>query len=143
MSADGFIDSNVFIYLWDKTDPAKRQQAERLIENAIELGNACISHQVVQETLNVVTRKLEFNSEDTNRLLNRVLMPLWKVMPTHSLYQRGIEIQFRYQYSFYDSLIIAAALKSGCKTLFSEDLQHDQIIDRLIIKNPFLEQPQQ
>ncbi|HID73238.1 TPA: PIN domain-containing protein [Candidatus Micrarchaeota archaeon] len=138
MSADSFIDSNVFIYLWDKTDPDKQQQAKTLVENAIEQGNGCISHQVVQETLNTVTRKLAFNQEDTNRLLNRVLLPLWKVMPTSALYQRGIDIHFRYRFSFYDSLIIAAALEYGCRTLYSEDLQHAQQIERLTVKNPFL-----
>jgi len=138
MSADSFIDSNVFIYLWDKTDPDKQQQANTLVENAIEQGNGCISHQVVQETLNIVTRKLGFNQEDTNRLLNRVLLPLWKVMPTSALYQRGIDIHFRYRFSFYDSLIIAAALEYGCTTLYSEDLQHAQQIKRLTVKNPFL-----
>ena len=139
MSVDSFIDSNVFVYLWDKTDPDKRQHAEALIEDAIELSNACISHQVVQETLNVITRKLKFTAEDTNRLLKRVLFPLWKIRPTTALYQRGIEIQYRYQFSFYDSLIVAAALEAGCKTLYSEDLQHGQRIEGLSIHNPFLD----
>lgn len=139
MSVECFLDTNVLVYLLDKTDPNKRQSAETLIEQALELGNCCISHQVVQETLNVMTRKLKFNAEDTNRLLNRVLLPLWKVMPTPVLYQRGIEIQFRFQYSFYDSLIIAAALEAGCRTLYSEDLQHGQQIEQLTINNPFRE----
>jgi predicted nucleic acid-binding protein len=53
-----FIDTNVFIYLFDETDEHKRTIAERLIQKVLETRSACISHQVVQETLNVVTRKL-------------------------------------------------------------------------------------
>lgn len=51
-----FIDTNVFIYLFDEADEHKRNIAEQLIRSALEIRSACISHQVVQETLNVVTR---------------------------------------------------------------------------------------
>ncbi len=139
MSVDNFLDSNVLVYFLDKTNPDKQTKAETLIEQALVLGNSCISHQVVQETLNVVTQKLKFEAADTSRLLNRILIPLWKVMPTPELYQRGIEIQTRYQYSFYDSLIIAATLQAGCKTLYSEDMQHGQHIEQMTIQNPFME----
>ena len=66
-------------------------------------------------------------------------MPLWKVNPTLTFYQRGLDLQAHYQFSFYDSLIVAAALEAGCKTLYSEDLQHDQRIEGLCIQNPFIE----
>jgi predicted nucleic acid-binding protein len=65
---------------------------------------------------------------------------LWKINPSPNLYQRGLDLQSRYQLSFYDSLIVAAALEGGCKTLYSEDLQHGQRIDGLTIKNPFIGQ---
>ncbi len=137
MSANHFIDSNVVVYLFDDTAPEKQRLAESLIAQGLKRGNHCISHQVVQETLNVTTRKLSFTFEDASRLLNSVLLPLWQVMPTAAMYQRGLTIQFRYQYSFYDALIIAAALEAGCEILYSEDLQHGQRIDRLTIENPF------
>lgn len=138
MSADHFIDTNVFVYLFDNTAPEKQQRAELLIKKGLNGGNHCISHQVVQETLNVITRKLNFNVEDASRFLNSVLLPLWQIMPTSSIYQRGLMIQFRYQTSFYDALIISAALEAGCKFLYSEDLQHGQVIEHLSIQNPFL-----
>jgi predicted nucleic acid-binding protein len=69
--------------------------------------------------------------------LKNVLLPLWEVMPTAALYQRGLMIQSRYQYSFYDALIIAAALGAGCKILYSEDLQRGLRIGGLTIENPF------
>jgi len=139
MSADGFIDSNVIVYLFDDTAPAKQDRAESLILSGLDKGSCCISHQVVQETLNVATRKLNFTVEDASRLLDSILQPLWKVMPTLAMYQRSLVIRSRYQYSFYDALIIAAALEAGCNILYSEDLQHGQVIERLTISNPFLD----
>ena len=83
-------------------------------------------------------RKLNGTAEDTRLLLLRVLAPLWQINPTPVLYERGLELRARYQFSFYDSLIISAALEAGCKTLYSEDLQHGQIIGQLTIVNPFV-----
>lgn len=134
-----FIDTNVFIYLFDETNDRKRGTAERLIRTALESRNGRISHQVVQETLNVVTRKLPspMTPEDAQRFLEQVLAPLWQVMPSLALYRRSLAIQGRYGFSFYDSLIVAAALESGSTRLYSEDLQNGQKIEELIIENPF------
>ena len=139
MSAD-FVDSNVFIYLFDDTAPDKRGRAEQLIYRGVESGNICISFQVIQETLNVLTGKLGLTSDDpdTRSLLDRVLFPLWRVMPSQRLYKRCLDLQARYRYHFYDALIIAAALEAGCKRLYSEDMQHGQQIEGLTIENPFL-----
>jgi len=60
-------------------------------------------------------------------------------MPSEALYRRALEIKPRYGYSFYDSLIIAAALTAGCRRVYSEDLQHGQRIGQLTIVNPFLD----
>ena len=141
MSIDAFIDSNIFVYLFDSTNPDKRYQAEKLIADALQMGNTCISYQVVQEILNVITTKLRVNAtaEQASTFLIDALIPLWKINPTRELYLRSLSIQSRYRYSFYDSLIITAALEADCKTLYSEDMQHGQRIEQLIIKNPFLE----
>lgn len=137
MSVDSFIDTNVFVYLFDDTDANKRHRAETLIWTGLNEGTACISYQVVQETINVLTRKLHATAEEARRLLDRVLIPLWQVHPTRMLYRRGLDLQGHYQFSFYDSLIIASALNAGCRTLYSEDLQHGQQLEGLTIKNPF------
>lgn len=138
MSGD-FIDSNVFVYLFDEISPAKRRTARELIDAAVATGGASISFQVIQETLNVMTRKLtpRATSDEARRFLDEVLVPLWRVMPSQGLYQRAIDIQSRYRYSFYDALIVAAALAAGCTRLYSEDLQHGQQIEGLMIENPF------
>lgn len=141
MSADSFslLDTNVIIYLLDGSDPAKFRRAEQLVQTGLSKRSCCISQQVIQETLNVATQKLKFVPEDAERLLNKTLLPLFQMIPVARLYQRGLRIQSRYQYSFYDSLIIAAALEAGCKILYSEDLQNGQRIEQLTILNPFLD----
>jgi predicted nucleic acid-binding protein len=134
-----FIDSNVFVYLFDETDDRKRDTAERLVDSALQTQNASISFQVVQETLNVLTRELPtpMTAEGAKRFMEQVLAPLWRVSPRSALYHHALEIQARYRYGFYDSLIVAAALDAGCTRLYSEDLQDGQRIEGLSIENPF------
>lgn len=136
MSAN-FLDTNIFIYLFDEKETIKRDIATALVQEALESGDFSISFQVVQETLNTMVGKLKTPTHEAQRFMGRVLRPLWTVLPSDALYTRALDIQIRYCYSFYDSLIIAAALEEGCTKLFSEDLQHGQRIERLIIENPF------
>ncbi len=62
-----------------------------------------------------------------------------RVMPSPALYQRGLDLQARYDFSFYDALIVAAALESGSTRLYTEDLQHGQKIEGLLVENPFVD----
>ena len=138
MSGD-FIDSNVLVYLFDETDEHKRGTAEQIVESALQTHGASISHQVIQETLNVLTRKLSvpMTPEAAKSFMEDVLVPLWRVSPSSALYHRALDVQARYRYGFYDSLIVAAALDAGCVRLYSEDLQDGQKIGGLTIENPF------
>lgn len=134
-----FLDSNIFVYSFDEIDSKKREVADHLIKKGLLDGSAVISFQVVQEFLNVATRKFPhlLAHNDAIRYLTTTLTPLWKVSPNSELYQTALSLQARYQYTFYDSLIIAAALVADCKVLYSEDMQHGQRIEKLMIKNPF------
>lgn len=140
MSAADFFDSNVFIYLFDDAAPAKQASARQLVTQALVANTACISFQVVQETLHVLTRKFarQMNAQTAKAVLEKSLLPFWQVMPSPALYTRALELQARYGFSFYDSLIVAAALEAGCSRLLTEDLQHGQKIEGLKIVNPFL-----
>jgi len=140
MSVERFIDTNVFVYQLERIDLQKAATAERLIAQGIATGTACISFQVVQECLNVALRKAQvvLSAEEMRKYLQSVLAPLFRVQPSIRLYQAALDLQLRYQFSFYDSLIVAAALEAGCRTLYTEDLQHGQRIDGLTIENPFL-----
>jgi predicted nucleic acid-binding protein len=137
MSVD-FIDSNVVLCLFDETAPHKRAIAESLIQNALQSGNAVVSHQVVQETLNVLTtkRKPAATPEQARRFLESVLMPLWRVMPNAALYCRALEVKQRYAFSFYNAQIAATALEAGCARLLSEEPQDGQRIEGLVVANP-------
>ncbi len=137
MSAEHFLDTNIIVYMLDDTDELKRNRAEELVRTSIATGAGCISYQVVQETLNVATRRLGFSADDARSLLANVLEPLWTVQPSRELYERGLALHSRYGFSFYDSMIVAGALQSGCVRLYSEDLQHGQQIRSLTIENPF------
>ncbi len=138
MSVD-FFDSNIFTYLFDPTDERKRSIAHRLIDSAIETDRGCISFQVVQETLRVVTGKIPkpLAPDDAQAFLKHSLLPLWRVMPSAGLYTAALHLKARWQLAFYDSLIVAAALEAGCRRLLTEDLQDGQRIEGLRIENPF------
>jgi predicted nucleic acid-binding protein len=138
MSGD-FFDSNVIVYQFDPTDLRKREAAVELVNQAVRNRTGCVSFQVVQEVLNVITTKLNppADARSAREFLDEVLVPLWQVLPSQELYQRALEVQARYRYRFYDSLLIAAALECGCDRLLSEDLQHGQRIEQLTIENPF------
>lgn len=139
MSAEDFIDTNVFVYHLDASDPRKQAIAERIVRQALLRGNACISHQVIQECLNVVLRKarVALDIAQGRAYLETVLAPLLRVSASVALYQRALDVQARWRFGFYDSLIVAAALAAGCTRLLSEDLQHGQRIETLTIHDPF------
>lgn len=139
--SDDFIDSNVFVYMFDDTDERKRDRSVRLVESALHTGSASVSFQVIQETLSVVTRKLAapMSAEGAKSFMEEVLAPLWRVSPSSALYNRTLDIQARYRFGFYDSLIVAAALEAGCTRLYTEDLQDGQRVEGLTIENPFSE----
>jgi predicted nucleic acid-binding protein len=140
MKGVDFLDTNILVYAMDEAEPSKRAIAEMIVAEARSLGTGIISAQVVQEILNVATRKFKtiLNKEDTEMLLRDVWMPMLKVMPSYELLLKAHRLHHRYQFSFYDSLIIAAAQTAGCKRLLTEDLQHGQDIDGLKIVNPFI-----
>lgn len=139
MPVERFIDTNVLVYHIDDADPRKTDLAHGILRDALATGNACISFQVVQEFLNTMLRKAErpLGLEQAQSYLAEVLSPLCRVFASIPLYQNAVDIQARYRFGFYDSLIVAAALSAGCRELLTEDLQHGQRIEGLTIRNPF------
>ncbi len=139
MSVKFFIDTNVFVYSFDQSQPEKRERALSLIAEALQSGDGIISSQVIQEFLNVATRKFStpMTWQDCHAYLTRVLQPLCQVYPDLALYETSLDIQQETGYSFYDSLILAGALRGGCEVLCSEDLQSGQQVHGVKIVNPF------
>ncbi len=139
MSVENFLDANVFVYQLEGLETRKAAIAGELIQQGIANGSACISFQVVQECLHTGIHKarIRLTENEMRKYLQSVLAPLLRVQPSIRLFQAALDIQLRYRFSFYDSLIVAAALEAGCKTIYSEDLQHAQVIEGLTIENPF------
>ncbi len=127
-----FFDTNVLLYLLS-ADAAK---ADR-VEEALVAGGT-ISVQVLNEFTSVALRKLGMKVSQVREVLEPIT-EICEVMPlTTQIHQRGLQVAERYRFSFYDALIVAAALESGSTTLYSEDLQDGQVIDRVLaVKNPF------
>ncbi len=134
-----FLDTNIFAYTFDDRDPAIRAKAIELIETALTTGLGMISYQVIQEFLIVAGTKFAspLTVEDRRAYLEEVLMPLCQVWPGRDLYLRALDIQSTSGYGFYDSLIVAAALRGGCRTLYTQDLQHGRRFDVVTVVDPF------
>lgn len=141
MSAELFLDTNLFIYELDNSDPRKTTIASDIIGKAIIEESGCISFQVIQECLSSCICKAEIALSPTEmrQYMRSVMLPLFKVPATAPLYERSLSVVDRYGFAFHDSLIVAAALEAGCSALYTEDLQHGQQIEQLRIVNPFLE----
>ncbi len=134
MPAKDFFDTNVLIYAVGKNDP-RASRAEALLA-----GGGIVSIQSLNEFVSVARRKLGMSWKEVKELLDiiRVLCPD-PVVISLDTHRGAVAIAEKYGYGIYDSLIASAALEAGCKTLYSEDLQDGQIINRqLTIRNPFL-----
>lgn len=139
MSAKYFIDTNVLVYSFDDSHPAKKARSEEIIWDALQTGSGIISTQVVQEFLNVATHKFAtpMKSDDARMYLRLVLNPLCRVYPEIAQYDNCLELHAETGYSFYDSLILSAAIQGGCEILYSEDLQDHQQVRGVRIENPY------
>ena len=128
-----FIDTNIVIYSLSK-DERKQNKALELLAN-----KPVMSVQVLSETANIMKRKLGFDIAAIRIVINRINQECYTLQPiTLATLNTALDIAERYSFSHYDSLIIAAALQANCTTLYSEDMQHGQIIEgRIRIINPF------
>lgn len=120
--------------------PSKQVIATRLVEEAIDSGTGIISFQVVQEFFNVAFRRFTpvMSSIDAEQVLAMTFRPLLAMHSSYSLYARALELIRRYSLSWYDSLIVSAALESNCRILYTEDIQHGQKFQDLRVVNPFI-----
>jgi predicted nucleic acid-binding protein len=136
MSAElRFIDTNVLVYLFDNSAPAKQAVARELLG----AGRFVLSTQVLSEFYVTVTRKLArpLDSAKASRAVaDLCALPIRDV--TAKLVQSAIKRCTVTQLSYWDALIVETALEAGATSLLTEDLQHGQIIDTLRVYNPFL-----
>lgn len=133
MSAETpFLDTNVLLYLLS-ADSGKADVAEALLRKG-----GIISVQVLSEFTSVCSRKLKMSYGEIREILTTINMVLDVRDLTQTTHQTALDIAERYGYSFYDSMILSAAINAGCGLVYTEDLHSGQHIqDRLLIVNPF------
>jgi len=140
MTALVFVDTNLLIYALDDGDMKKQRAARAWRAELWRRGLGRISFQVLQEFYAKVTRKWP-NVREQVRAEVRDLLAWQPVVIDAALLERGWRIQDRYQLSFWDALIVAAAKSASCRYLLSEDLQPEQELDGVLVINPFLRDP--
>ena len=130
--AEDFFDTNVVLYLLS-ADPAKAGRAETLLA-----AGGMISVQVLNEFAAVASRKQLLSWPEIREVLAQIRAVCGVESLSVETHDRAVQVAERYNFSIYDALIVAAALLAGCKTLYSEDMQDGQVIERqLTIRNPF------
>ena len=140
MTAPVFVDTNVFLYAMDRADEKKQHAARAWREGLWKSRLGRISFQVLQEFYVQATRKWPQSCEEARAEVKDLLA--WQpVTIDAAILQRGWKIQDRYQFSFWDALIVAAAKSTGCRYLLTEDLQTNQDLDGVIVIHPFLTDP--
>jgi predicted nucleic acid-binding protein len=139
MNVKSFLDTNIFVYCFDRSQKEKSARAESLVFEALASRHGVISYQVAQEFVAAVRRfRVPLRFEDIEEYWQTTLLSLLTVYFTPDLYARALKLADRDRLSWYDSLIVAAAIQGGCEVLYSEDLQHGRRFGDLVIQNPFL-----
>jgi len=129
-----FVDTNVLIYAFTADEPTKRETTLKFLDNCLPV----ISTQVIKEFSNILLKKTKINLKNIRETIKEIADVTSVVSEDLELIFLSFDIHERYEYSFYDSLIITAAISSKCQVLLSEDMQDGQIIDgKLKIVNPF------
>ena len=139
MTGRVFVDTNVLIYAHDLDAGQKRERAVSILSELWEQENGIISVQVLQEFYVNVTRKIHnpLAPAAARGVIKNYLA--WHVAPNDpSTVLLASEIAERNQLSFWDALIVASASFAGADRILSEDLNHGQVIEGIVIENPFL-----
>ena len=143
MSGDKvFVDTNVLVYAYDIDAGQKHQIALDIMKDLWRSGLGILSTQTLQEFFVTVTAKINTPLDSTVAVDIIKKLSKWDVViNTTSTIFEAIEVHERYNYSFWDSLIIASAVEGGAKTILSEDLSNRQVVKGVAIKNPFQDLP--
>jgi len=135
MSDKTFLDTNILIYCYSSSDLTKQSKAQSVANQT----NVLISTQVMKEFTNVLCKKFKLDWQAISDALNELEKNFNVHTNTPTSIKKACKIADRYGFSFFDSLIIAAALETDCVILYSEDMQDGQLIEnKLTIKNPLI-----
>jgi len=133
MGSQAFFDTNILIYAFAEND-SRLEKSEQLVN-----AGGVVSVQILNEVANTLCRKFRFSWPRIGGIVGAILNTCPNPVPLNiDTHRAALRICERYRYSMYDGLIIASALEAGCRVLYTEDLQHGQVIDGLRIENPFV-----
>lgn len=134
MSAPPFLDTNVVLYAFTPSGD-KTIAAERIL-----LQGGVVSVQILNELTSISRTKFKMNWDEVGLVIHdtTTMCPNPQAL-TYEVYLQAARISQRYGFSIWDGTILASALDAGCATLYTEDLQHGQIVEGLRIENPFLQ----
>ena len=133
-----FIDTNIIIYCYSNSEMEKRIICQKLFETYSELN---ISKQVINEMTNILFKKFKLSSFDIKNTVEQISNIAFTCDFNFDTQIKAIELKDKYNLQYYDALIIATALENYCNIIFSEDMQHNQIIEnQLTIINPFIKE---
>jgi predicted nucleic acid-binding protein len=130
-----FLDTNIFVYSLDQSDSTKRKKCRNLIKSLTDENSGVISTQVLQEFYVAATAKLGADPllvKDIIRSLER----LETVVVSPILIKEAIDCSLINRLSFWDALIVVTAESAHCEILWTEDLNHGQVIRGVLIENP-------
>jgi len=132
-----FVDTNILIYLYSVDEVEKRETIEKVLEQE---NQAIISTQVINEFINVMLKKKRTNFIEISKAIKEFSAYFEIVDIKLTTIEQAIFVADKYHYSYFDSLIISAALENNCLLLYTEDLHSGQLVEnRLKIINPFQE----
>jgi predicted nucleic acid-binding protein len=130
-----FLDTNILIYAFSEDEPQKQEIALSIIDNVP--GDTLISNQVINEICNVFLKKFKLSSNKIENVILELDSVLDVVNFDVSTQIKALKLKEKYQFQYFDALIVATALENKCKILYSEDMQHELIVEnRLQIINP-------
>lgn len=142
MSGSVFVDTNVLVYARDSSDPSRQRRAASWLARLWDEGSGRLSHQVLQEFYVTVTRKLDPPADPAFARDDVAALATWSPVATDlPIMESAWRIEDRFGFSWWDALIVAQALASGCEAILTEDLQHGQDLFGVRVIDPFQVEP--
>jgi predicted nucleic acid-binding protein len=132
-----FADTNLLIYVADPAEPVKRPQVRDLLVQIIRRRLLVLSPQSLAECYVVVAEKRGLMPRNDARRFVRAWRPYCTAPYDFEVAQQAWRLQDRYEFAWWDCMLLASALLAGCGTFFSEDMHHEQDVDGMTILNPF------
>lgn len=140
MTAAGlaFVDTNILVYAFTPDDQLRNRPARALVESLMAQDRFCISTQVLQELYVTITRRLAVPATPDQALAYLDTLSVFRLCQTdYPMIREAIRLAATHSISFWDSLVLSAAIRLGATTLYTEDLNHGQTIQGVRIVNPF------